>query len=46
MIVHFNLALFLFLVPERGSMGETTIEWTEKSWNPIAAYYEGKRGWM
>ena len=27
-------------------MGETTIEWTEKSWNPIAAYYEGKRGWM
>lgn len=27
-------------------MGETTIEWTEKSWNPIAAYYKGKRGWM
>jgi len=27
-------------------MGNTSIEWTEKSWNPIAAYYEGKRGWM
>jgi protein gp37 len=27
-------------------MGDTSIEWTDKSWNPIAAYYEGKRGWM
>lgn len=27
-------------------MGNTSIEWTEKSWNPIAAYFEGKRGWM
>lgn len=27
-------------------MGDTKIEWTEKSWNPIAAYFEGKRGWM
>lgn len=27
-------------------MGNTSIEWTDKSWNPIAAYYEGKRGWM
>lgn len=27
-------------------MGDTSIEWTEKSWNPLAAYYEGKRGWM
>ncbi len=27
-------------------MGNTSIGWTEKSWNPIAAYFEGKRGWM
>lgn len=27
-------------------MGNTSIEWTDKSWNPIAAYHEGKRGWM
>lgn len=27
-------------------MGDTKIEWTDKSWNPIAAYYAGKRGWM
>lgn len=27
-------------------MGDTSIEWTDKSWNPVAAYFEGKRGWM
>ncbi len=34
-------------------MGDTSIEWTRnsdgskgKSWNPIAAYFNGKRGWM
>jgi protein gp37 len=27
-------------------MGNTSIEWTDKSWNPIAAYFEGKRGWI
>ncbi len=27
-------------------MSDTSIEWTDKSWNPLAAYYNGKRGWM
>lgn len=27
-------------------MSNTSIEWTDKSWNPLAAYYNGKRGWM
>src|SRR3990172_893938 len=27
-------------------MGDTKIQWTNKSWNPLAAYYGGKRGWM
>lgn len=27
-------------------MGITTIEWTDRSWNPIAAYFKGNRGWM
>lgn len=27
-------------------MGDTSIEWTDKSWNPLAAYFNDKRGWM
>lgn len=27
-------------------MGDTSIQWTQKSWNPIAAYYNEQRGWM
>ena len=27
-------------------MSSTSIEWTDKSWNPVAAYFNGKRGWM
>jgi protein gp37 len=27
-------------------MSKTSIEWTDFSWNPIAAFTEGKRGWF